>query len=263
MSLVAQPNLVGIQVAKVLDRPGNLRAALFEEGQSQIVAGDARIELVPRRCALGRLDVAVGQDQAIVLGRIDDPLDAERQVADLSDLATLAEIDRRMIAGAAARPDKPLALAAQVDELLAGQIEIVQGDGGLQGRDDERGTAAQPRRDRDVAGQGHVDPADAHILVAVLEPEHGGLDVIAPVAGTDVNHVANPVAIHEVQPVAPRKPADEFRNAELDGLEFAGVRVDGHDLVVVAQSQPRRGSRGRWPESWSFRPGGRRAGPSD
>ena len=76
-----------IDVAEILDRAGNFGAALLQQGQAEVIAGDAGVELVAGRGAFGRLDVAVGDHHLIVGRGVDHPLDAERQIADLGDLA--------------------------------------------------------------------------------------------------------------------------------------------------------------------------------
>ena len=230
-----------IDVAKVLDRAGDFRTSLFQQGQPKVVAGHARVELVAGRGALGRLHVAVGDDHVIAGRGVDDLFDAEGQISDVGDLRPLAQVDRRVISRAAPRADEPFPFAAEVDELLAGQVEVVQGDGRLQGGHDDGGAAAQSGGDRHVSQHGHVEPPHPHVLIAVLQPEDGGLDVVAPMPGGKVNHVPHPLAVDEVEPIAPGHSAHDFRNLEADGLELAGLGIDGLDLVVAAESHDGHG----------------------
>lgn len=66
----------------------------------------------------------------------------------------------------------------------------------------------------------------------MLQPEHAGLDVITPITRRAVKHVADPVAVDEIGPVAPGEPPDEFGDVEPQGLELPRLGVDGHHVRI-------------------------------
>ena len=66
MSLVLQTEGGRIDIANVLHRVGDLAAALFQQRQAQVVGGNPGVERMLGRNALGRLDVAVGDQHLVV-----------------------------------------------------------------------------------------------------------------------------------------------------------------------------------------------------
>jgi len=192
---------------------------------AELVRRHPFVERVARPGGLAGLDARVAHDQGVVRGKRHVVPDGKREEPDVGDLADLTELDRGVVGAAAARAHEPFALAAHVHEIRRRHVEAVGEDQRLGRCHDQGRRRTEPGRHGDVAADYAIHAMNLPVAEFLLEPEHGGFEIVAPIALEVADHLDDRFTVDEVVPVVQSDPPQHLAPRELEVAEDLRVGV--------------------------------------